>query len=92
MGTKDRSEAITSAKEQILNLKSEVTLKVPESLLDDILTAPKFKLKRSKATDPDLVEVENLVEGYRKLKGARANKFRGEIRRLSPNDPSGAVF
>ena len=87
MGTKDRSEAITSAKEQILSLKSGDP--VPESLLDDILTNPKFKLKRSKATDPDLVEVENLVEGYRKLKGARANKFRGEIR-LSPNDPSGA--
>ena len=57
--------------------------------MEDIVANPKFTLKRTKATDPDLAEVENLAEGYNRLKNARANKFRGEIK-LSPNDPSGA--
>ena len=87
MGAKDKQAAIADAKEMIKNL--EAGDPIPEYLLEDIVANPKFTLKRSKATDPDLAEVENLAEGYNRLKNARANKFRGEIK-LSPNDPSGA--
>ena len=87
MGAKDKQAAVADAKEMIKNLEAGDS--VPEYLLEDIVANPKFTLKRSKATDPDLVEVENLVEGYNRLKLAREKKFRGEIK-LSPNDPSGA--
>jgi hypothetical protein len=87
MGAKDKQAAVADAKEMIKRLEAGDS--VPEYLLDDIISDPKFKLKRLKATDPDLVEVENLAEGYSRLKNARENKFRGEIK-LSPNDPSGA--
>jgi len=87
MGAKDKQAAIADAKEMIKRLEAGDS--VPEYLLEDIVANPKFKLKRTKATDPDLAEVENLAEGYNRLKLARANKFRGEIK-LSPNDPSGA--
>ena len=87
MGAKEKKTLIADTQEMIKRLEGGDP--IPEYLLEDIVANPKFKLKRSKATDPDLVEVENLVEGYSRLKNARANKFRGEIR-LSPNDPSGA--
>jgi hypothetical protein len=87
MGANEKKTLIADTQEMIKRLEGGDP--IPEYLLEDIVANPKFKLKRSKATDPDLVEVENLVEGYSRLKNARANKFRGEIK-LSPNDPSGA--
>jgi len=77
MGSKDKQAAIADAKEMIKRLEAGDS--VPEYLLEDIVANPKFKLKRTKATDPDLAEVENLTEGYNRLKLAREKKFRGPI-------------
>ena len=84
MGAKDKQAAIADAQEMIKNLQAGDP--VPEYLLEDIVANPKFKLKRSKTKDPDLAEVENLVEGYNKLKLAREKKFRGPIEDFRTGD------
>ena len=84
MGAKDKQAAVADAKEMIKNLQAGDP--VPEYLLEEIVTNPKFKLKRSKTKDPDLAEVENLAEGYNKLKLAREKKFRGPIEDFRTGD------
>ena len=85
MGSKDKQAAVADAEEMLKRL--EAGDPVPEYLLDDIIADPKFsKLKGSKATDPDLAEVENLAEGYSKLKNAREKKFRGNVKDFRTGD------